>query len=239
MLEQPNLREALIKRQKIDRYSLWMYHSFENYVGKRVLDIGTGTGNLVSFYADKCDKVITTDIFPDQVSYATERFKDLKNIECMMFDICKDDINIFKKYNLDTITCINVLEHLEDDFEVLKRAKDIIVENGKVIILVPSFSWLYGTLDKSCGHYRRYDKKILLKMARELNFTVIKDNYFNLFGIIPWYLKGKVFKKEKTFSETLNEVNSKIYNIASVILEPLEKTLKIPFGMSEIIILQK
>ena len=61
-----------------------------------------------------------------------------------------------------------------------------------------------------------------------------------MFGIIPYYLKGK-FSKDSggSFSTDLNGVNSKVYNIMASVLEPIEKKLKPKAGLSEIIILEK
>lgn len=239
MAMQPDLTESLKKRQQINRYSRWMYNNFKDYIGNRVLDIGSGTGNIISFFIDKCEKVVATDIFPSEIEYMKERFTNNNNLECRVFNISDDDIDELKGYSFDTITCINVLEHIEDDFEALKKMKQIVINNGIIILLVPAFYFLFGTLDKKCGHFRRYNKNILKEIAIRLDLKVIAHKYFNIFGIIPWYIKGKILKKDGTFSDTLNENNSKIYNLASWLLEPFERIIKVPLGISEVIVLQK
>lgn len=148
----PDLSESLKKRQQINRYSRWMYNNFKDYIGKRVLDIGSGTGNMISFYINSCEKVVATEIFPAELEYISKRFEST-NIECRLFDIAKSDISPLKEYLFDTITCINVLEHIEDDIKAVSNMKDIIQTGGKIIILVPAISRAYGTMDKACGHY--------------------------------------------------------------------------------------
>lgn len=60
-------------------------------------------------------------------------------------------------------------------------------------------------------------------------------------GIIPYYLKGKKTKAESrdSFSSSLNEGNSKLYNIASAVLEPIEKKFPPKKGLTELIVLKK
>jgi ubiquinone/menaquinone biosynthesis C-methylase UbiE len=234
----PDLSESLKKRQKIDRYSMWMYNSFKKYIGKRVLDIGSGTGNIIKYYIDTCELVLATDIFQHQVDYVKQRFTNNK-VESYLFDIANDDIAKFSEENIDTITCINVLEHIEKDYDALIKMKSVVNEQGKIIILVPAFSKLYGTMDKACGHYRRYDRKQLQKLAEKADLRIIENRYFNFLGVIPWYYKGRILKSQKTFSDGLNDSNSKIYNAAVKFLQPIENILKPAFGISEIIVLEK
>ena len=95
-------------------------------------------------------------------------------------------------------------------------------------------------MDSNVNHYRRYDKGELKKIADECDLTVEYNKYFNALGIIPYYIRGKKkFKSGESFSTSLNENNSKIYNLASKILEPIERKISIPFGLSEIIVLEK
>lgn len=238
MKSQPDLTESLIKRQKINRYSRWMYNNFKNYIGKRVLDIGSGTGNMVGFFIDKCEKVVATEISVDGIEYIQKRFKT-NNLECKLFDISKDNIDELKTFHFDTITCINVLEHIEDDVETVAKMKEIVGCGGRIIILVPASSKAYGTMDKACGHYRRYNKGDLKKIANMLDLKIIFNKYMNPLGLIPWIIKGKIQKKETTFSDDLSEKGSFAYNFAAVILENIEKIIRMPFGISEIIVFEK
>lgn len=238
MNAQPDLTESLKKRQKINRYSKWMYNNIKEYIGKRVLDIGSGTGNMISFFIDNCEKIVATDIFPEEIQYMKERFKT-DNFECRIFNISTDNIEELRVYSFDTITCINVLEHIEYDLKAVSKMKNIVKMRGKIIILVPAISKAFGTMDKACGHYRRYDKGDLEKIADTLGLKIIHNKYMNPLGLIPWMIKGKIQKKESTFSDNLDDNSSAIYNFASGVLENIEKIIKAPFGISQIVVFEK
>jgi SAM-dependent methyltransferase len=51
---------------------------------------------------------------------------------------------------VDTITCINVLEHIEKDVKALKHMKHFLKKGGKVVIFVPALQGIYGTLGPPC-----------------------------------------------------------------------------------------
>ena len=61
----------------------------------------------------------------------------------------------------DSFFCSNVLEHIEDDENAMGNiAKIPNIKKG--VIIVPANNHIYSRIDKNLGHYRRYDKKILL-----------------------------------------------------------------------------
>lgn len=61
-----------------------------------------------------------------------------------------------------------------------------------------------------------------------------------MLGIIPYWLKGrKKADKGESFSTSLNGANSKIYNIASLILESVESRFLPKVGLTEVMVLQK
>lgn len=236
---QNELSENLNKWDYINGYSNWMYHIYEPYVGKRVFDVGAGMGRMVKYYIDNAERVVATDIFKSQVDFMNRYFSKCEIFRAELIDILNDDLAKYYE-EFDTVICINVLEHLEDDVRAVKNMKKLLTDKGKLILFVPAFQKLYCSMDKNVNHYRRYNKGVLREIAKECEMEIVANSYFNLLGIIPYWLKGR-FKKEagESFSTSLNENNSKVYNFASKILEPIEKRFPPKFGLSEMIVLSK
>lgn len=236
---QNNLSENLSKWDRISAYSQWMFSLYEKYIGKRVADIGCGVGTMTAYYIDGKELVVGVDIFQNQIELLEERFREKGNFKGVLLDILSEDTDALKEYKFDTVVCINTLEHLEDDKLAVSKMTDMIC-GGYIIILVPAFSKLYCHLDKNVSHYRRYDRGVLKNIAKECGLQVVENKYFNLLGILPYYLKGR-FSKDTggSFSTELNEGNSKLYNLASKILRPLESRFPPPAGLSELIVLKK
>ena len=60
----------------------------------------------------------------------------------------------------DTILYIDVLEHIEDDGDELRRACALLKPNGVVVVLSPAHQRLYTAFDATIGHFRRYNRKM-------------------------------------------------------------------------------
>ncbi len=240
MNEHPDLTKALEKRQDISRYSRWIYNNIRPFIKIRVLDIGSGTGNMVRFFFEEDLEIIAaTDIFESQIETMKKRFGDKKNFFPFLFDISRDDCSALAEYGFDTITCINVLEHIEDDLLALVRMKEIIEHKGRIVLLVPALSWIFGTMDKACGHCRRYDRHDMDRLARKAGLEIIYKQFMNPMGIIPWFIKGRILRKMSTFSETLDKRSSFIINAVSAVLEKGEKIIRPPAGISQITVMEK
>ena len=238
-MQQNELSNNLSKWKYVNRYSDWMYHAYSDYIGKHIFDVGAGIGRMVSYYLPQEEKVVATDIFQKQVDYMNEVFSEFSAFSARKIDILKDDLIGY--YNsFDTVLCINVLEHLKDDELAMVRMYELLCKNGYLIIMVPAFQKLFCQMDTNVSHYRRYDGGVLKKMAQKHKYNVVHNGYFNVLGIIPYYLKGKIKKNtSESFSSDLNVYSGKIYNIAASILEPIEKIFPPHFGLSELIVIQK
>lgn len=240
MTGQKELSDNLNNWNYINRYSEWMFHTYEEFIGKRVFDVGAGMGRMAKFYVKNCEKAVATDIFLNQVQYMNERFKNISGFEAIKMNILEEEIPQKYHESFDTVLCINVLEHLENDMLAITKMKELLEVGGHMVIMVPAWQKLYCSLDINVNHYRRYDPGMLINLAKKNELKIIKNIYFNRLGIIPYWIKGK--KKANTdesFSTSLNESNSRIYNFASVILEPIERKWPPRKGLSELIILEK
>lgn len=122
------------------------------------------------------------------------RFMNIPGIELSAIEVDKgyaailsEKIKVYSSLNeiegeLDGIFLIDVLEHIEDDMQILKQLYDKLKKNGRLFIYVPARMELYSAFDKSIGHYRRYSKKKLRKIVTGAGFTISTVQYHDLFG---------------------------------------------------------
>ena len=234
-----NISQNLNHWNYINRYSKWMFHLYSDYIGETVFDVGAGMGRMVEFYIESVKNVVAIDIFQNQINYMNKRFQNYSYFRAIKKDILKDDLSEYKGC-FDTVICINVLEHLSNDFLAVKNMRSILRDEGTLILMVPAFQKLYCQLDINVNHYRRYNPGRLCNIARKNGMRVVKHHYFNMMGIIPYWIKGKKkLKKDESFSSSLNEYNSKIYNFAAGIFEPIEKYFPPKVGLTEFMVLRR
>jgi 2-polyprenyl-3-methyl-5-hydroxy-6-metoxy-1,4-benzoquinol methylase len=84
----------------------------------------------------------------------------------------------------DIVTCLDVLEHLDDDVEGLRTIASLLRNDGQVIVTVPAYAWLWSGEDVISQHRRRYTRATLLRACRAAGFEVLFASYFNL-GVLP------------------------------------------------------
>ena len=86
---------------------------------------------------------------------------------------------------------VNVLEHIEDDVEMLKQIYRILRPGGSLLLFVPALRFLFSRLDQEHGHFRRYEKRELETKVRQAEFDVACTKYIDTLGIIPWLIFNK------------------------------------------------
>jgi SAM-dependent methyltransferase len=175
------------------RYNQWMFDRLRPWVGRRVLEIGAGIGNMSAFLVDR-ERVVLTDTEPYYLSRLRERFADRREVAVAELRLPTVDPRLTAE-RFDTVIGLNVLEHIEDDAATLRALHGLLGPGGRLVLLVPSLRALYGTLDAALGHFRRYAPAELSGKLLAAGFRVRHLEYFNLAGIVGWWLMGRVLRR--------------------------------------------
>ena len=95
----------------------------------------------------------------------------------------------------NTVICLDVVEHVEDDNLALRNICTALEPGGTAIILVPQGMSNYGTLDEILGHFRRYSQAELREKMETAGFRVEKLIEFNRITWPGWFVNGRIFRK--------------------------------------------
>jgi SAM-dependent methyltransferase len=95
----------------------------------------------------------------------------------------------------DTVICLNVVEHVDDDVAALRNVRAALAPDGRAVVLVPQGPDLFGTLDQVLGHRRRYTEASLRAAALAAGLEVVELVRFNRVGTPAWWLNGKLLKR--------------------------------------------
>jgi 2-polyprenyl-3-methyl-5-hydroxy-6-metoxy-1,4-benzoquinol methylase len=187
--------ETLERVGKLNRFNAWMFDVLKPYLGRDILEVGCGIGNLTAQMLPHSDRIVGVDVEPHYIEVVRERFADEPAFSALLHDLSDTLPADPAPGAFDTVVCLNVLEHIEDHVTTLKNMKAMLRPGGRLVLLVPAYSWLYGTLDEALHHHRRYNPRELKSLLRELDYTVERVFFLNLFGIAGWWLNGKVLKR--------------------------------------------
>jgi SAM-dependent methyltransferase len=166
-------------------YHKWIMDEFYPYLGSFVAEVGAGTGNFSRLILETHIKSLNA-YEPSKNMYPLlkEALSQDKRAEAIKGFFSSADT----EEGFDSILYVNVLEHIKDDASELANAHKALNLNGHLLIFVPALPWLYSDLDKQLGHFRRYVKKDLADLTKKVGFTIVKARYFDIAGIIPWYV---------------------------------------------------
>ena len=224
--------QTLQRMKKLHRYNQWIFSKFQPYLGRRVLETGSGIGNITKFLLDR-DLIIATDVEPKYLTLLKNTFGKYKKFMIEQLDIAGPEVKRYQSYHIDSVICFNVLEHIEQDEKPLKKIFELLEPGGRLLLLVPSHPWLYGSLDEHLGHQRRYGKKELRNKLETAGFRVIFLKHFNRIGILGWFLDSRILRRKR-----LPPFQLRIYNLF-VPLFKLEKFFPFPFGTSLLAVAEK
>ena len=88
--------------------------------------------------------------------------------------------------------CLNVLEYLDDPRAAIESMRGCLNPDGSLVILTPQQPSLYGALDRSMGHKRRFSRKDLEELVASQGFQVEKVYSLNKIGTPPWWIHSKM-----------------------------------------------
>ncbi len=188
----PEILEAFTNAPRFNR---WMADTIRPYLGERVLEIGAGIGNLSRHLAPRRKRYIASDIDSEHLARLQSRLEHRPNLEIRRCDVAKAEDFRHLAGQVDTVVCLNVVEHVEDDMAALANLFSALAPGGRAIVLVPYDQGLYGTLDEALGHRRRYSREELRRKMEQAGFAVEQILEFNRISRPGWWITGKVFRR--------------------------------------------
>ncbi len=172
-------------------YNAWIADTLRPFAGRRVLEIGAGIGNLSEHFLDR-ERLVLTDMETHYIGALRERFSGQAHIHALHYDVSEPPPADLVAERFDTIICLNVIEHVQDDAAALRHIIELLQPGGRALLLVPAHSWLYCKLDVNLGHFRRYHRVSFRERLVAAGFVLERDFYFNPAAIPGWFLFGKV-----------------------------------------------
>lgn len=215
-------------------YFAWQSRLVVRELGQRVIEVGCGIGNFTGLLLDR-ELVVAVDREEACVQTLCQRYPGHRNLHAMTCDAGSDAFRKLARFRPDSVVCVNVLEHIENDAAALRAMAEIVVPGGVIVLLVPAFESLYGPIDRNLGHYRRYRRGSLTRLAEDTGLAVQKLHYVNAAGFFGWWVNARVLKRQ-----TQSDGQIAIFDRWMVpIFSALEGAVAPPFGQSLLAVLRR
>jgi SAM-dependent methyltransferase len=208
-----------------ENYNEWLLERGRPFIGRRVLDFGAGVGTFTAVLAARGAAVVAVEPDPEFTPRLHERFDTDDRVT-----IVADDEGWLSgdcaRERFDTVLCLNVLEHIEDDGIVLRALRDSLVPGGHLLLLAPAHRFLFGEIDRNVGHERRYSRAPLRALLEEAGLDPVEVRYVNPVGAVGWLVSSRLLRRNQVPTGPL-----RFYDRIVPALQRLDR-LPLPFGLS-------
>jgi glycosyltransferase involved in cell wall biosynthesis len=204
------------------RFNRWMADTIRPFCGNRLLEIGSGTGNLTRQLVPR-DRYVASDVNPLYLHTLETLTADRPYLSAQYTDVTELASYPVLEGGFDTVVCLNVIEHVDDDRGSLENIRAVLSREGRAVVLVPNGPWNFGSLDEVLGHKRRYTDESLRRLAAEAGFEVKELLHFNRVSSLPWYLNGRVLRRRH-----FGLLQMKMVNWLTPLFRLLDRVLPLP-----------
>jgi 2-polyprenyl-3-methyl-5-hydroxy-6-metoxy-1,4-benzoquinol methylase len=218
-----------------ERFNRWMFTTIQPYCRGKILEIGSGIGNISAFFLQEQCTIMLSDVRENYCHRLRNRFEKtpgclgVEQLDLLCVDFSQKYHHLLQSF--DTVFALNVIEHISDDQLAIRNAKQLLKTGGRLIILVPAYPALYNQFDKNLGHYRRYTKKTARRILKQSGLTIIHSWYFNFMGIAGWFISGKLQKNSQIPGRQMN-----LYDKLVPLFKVVDKIVLNKIGLSVIVV---
>lgn len=201
----------------------------------RILDVGCGTGANLEMLARFGDAE-GVDVSVDALAFC--RARGLRQVRQGEAEHLPYDDESF-----DLVTALDVVEHLDDDAAGLREMRRVLRPNGRALLFVPAFMWLWGVQDDVSHHRRRYTLPQLKATVRASGFEIERATYANLTFFAPILVGRLLMRASGVRPESENNVNVSALNGVLGRVFGAERLwlrrLNFPFGVSAVCVARR
>jgi SAM-dependent methyltransferase len=205
------------------------------------LEIGCGTGYVLSGIANAYPgaQLHGSEIFTAGLAFAAAR---QPTIDFMQMD--GRAIPFVEEF--DSIGAFDVLEHIEEDEQVLRQMHGALKAGGIILLTVPQHAWLWSPVDDYACHIRRYSAKEIHSKVEGAGFEVLRSTSF-VSILLPAMFISRLVQKVSTkkyvdptaelrISPWLNGLFEKMLDVE---LAMIRNGINFPVGGSRLIVARK
>ena len=206
-------------------YLAWQFEMVRPFVRAHVLEVGSGIGNFTRRLASSASHV--TALEPNRYCFdrLTAETRELTNVTRLNLTV-EEFHQMPHRTSVDTVVCINVLEHIQDDAAVVREFRSLIAPDGRLVLQIPAMPVAFGEIDRRLGHFRRYTKRSIRRLFSTTGWKSVHLRYFNTVGLLGWLWNTKVLVKT-----TQSDQQIRIFDRLVVpVLSRVEGVLHPPFG---------
>ncbi len=200
----------------------------------RLVDVGAGAGGVTTMLGVPPQRLVTLDGSEELCRQARRR-------HALLTTVAMGQAIPLRDRAAGVVTLLDVIEHLDRPDDVLREARRILDDDGRLVVSVPAHSWLWSGADVYLGHRRRYSRRLLRQHLEGSGFRVLWISHVFSWLVLPVVLVRRL----QTDPERQLGLGQKgaVVDAAALVLTRLERAVvrwcPLPLGTSIICLAAK
>ena len=206
----------------------------------RLIDIGCGTGDNIGALVDATGcSAVGTDLSLYALHHAP-RSASGSTLVSMAFG----EALPFPSASADVLTCMDVIEHVDDDERVLREFGRVLRPGGVVLLTTSAYMWMWSEHDVWAAHRRRYTARGLAEVTTRAGFEVLRTSYYNAVLLPPaWLLRRTPLRRlVKTSNDEVGAASplvDRVFTAVSTVERRWLARHRMPFGLSILLVARR
>lgn len=219
-----------------ENYNAMLHSLISPYVQGDVLEIGSGIGNFTKnlVESDKVRSITCYEINRDCCNkFKHDILQKEKGSKVTLYESDFNDSNLTKQF--DFIFSFNVLEHISDDKKSMQLINKYLKPGAHLVLYLPAMKCLYGSIDRELEHCRRYNKRMINELIKDLPIKIEKIKYLNSIGALGWFFTNRVLRRSSQSPQMVVFYDKYVFPPMNF----LERSLPTFFGANLFIVAKK
>jgi SAM-dependent methyltransferase len=139
-----------------------------HWVPGRFVEMGAGTGAFTREFLSQGYEGVCYDLGVENRQILRANLSEFSSVDIV------DSLDSLLEGSFDYLLAFEVLEHIEQDLNVLRMWTSFVKPGGRVVASVPAHMKKFGPSDERVGHVRRYEKPELVSLFENAGFCSIE-----------------------------------------------------------------
>lgn len=196
---------------------------------RRLLDVGSGSGALLEHLRTHFGMVIGSEFDEHAIALASRAHGALVRGLAENLPM--------RSASMSVVTCLDVVEHLDDDAAGLCELRRSTEPGGLIVIAVPAYQWAWSEHDERLGHRRRYTRAQLRRVLKGADLQLLRITYFHSWLVLPAFFLRKTPLRRllRRPAEEASYVSPRVNRLLTTLVALERRVLRrrdLPFGLS-------
>lgn len=193
------------------QYLSWVAATVRKHLGDSIIEVGAAIGNITGRLMGRRLHYVAAERDPLYLHALRNRFLRTPNVTVAPLDPSNPEHFQPWHDSFETALCMNVLEYAERPEIVVRSLAQALKPDGLIVLLVPQGPSLFGSVDRTLGHLRRFSRGDAVRMLETEGFGVECVYQFNRIGKPAWWFFSRVLRRQKVNKFTLKAFDKSVW----------------------------